>query len=26
MELGEQRVQGVDYAYTIQGWLKVSLR
>ena len=22
MELGEQRVQGVDYAYTIQGWLK----
>jgi RHS repeat-associated protein len=21
-ELGEQKVQGVDYAYTIQGWLK----
>src|SRR5690606_36574761 len=22
MSLGEQRVQGVDYIYTIQGWLK----
>lgn len=22
MSLGDQRVQGVDYAYTIQGWLK----
>ncbi|MBO9571388.1 MAG: hypothetical protein J7497_04160 [Chitinophagaceae bacterium] len=22
MELGQQRVQGVDYAYTLQGWLK----
>jgi RHS repeat-associated protein len=22
MSLGQQRVQGVDYAYTIQGWLK----
>ena len=22
MELGEQQVQGLDYAYTIQGWLK----
>ncbi|WP_192347925.1 RHS repeat domain-containing protein [Algoriphagus sp. Y33] len=22
MELGQQRVQGVDYAYTINGWLK----
>ena len=21
-ELGEQKVQGIDYAYTIQGWLK----
>jgi RHS repeat-associated protein len=21
-EIGEQRVQGIDYAYTIQGWLK----
>jgi len=23
-ELGEQRVQGVDYAYTINGWLKAT--
>ncbi|MDI9364935.1 MAG: RHS repeat-associated core domain-containing protein [Flavobacterium sp.] len=22
MELGDNRVQGIDYAYTIQGWLK----
>lgn len=22
MELGQQKVQGVDYAYTLQGWLK----
>ncbi len=22
MELGEHRVQGIDYAYTIQGWIK----
>ena len=22
MELGDQKVQGLDYAYTIQGWLK----
>jgi RHS repeat-associated protein len=24
MELGDLRVQGVDYAYTIQGWLKAT--
>ena len=22
VELGQQRVQGIDYAYTQQGWLK----
>src|SRR5687768_14510175 len=22
MQLGHQKVQGVDYAYTLQGWLK----
>ncbi|MBO9572715.1 MAG: hypothetical protein J7497_10995, partial [Chitinophagaceae bacterium] len=22
MELGQQKVQGIDYAYTLQGWLK----
>ena len=23
MEIGEDKVQGLDYAYTIQGWLKM---
>jgi hypothetical protein len=22
IEIGNEKVQGVDYAYTIQGWLK----